>query len=126
MTHLRGELDRAVQAREAGRHDVAVRVGYEMVEQALKAALLYVGVAPPAWINVGPQLEEHEQKFPPQFRAELDIAVYAARVSWEAREPGIGAKGSGDLEDDDEYDSESALETAGRVLAMVEDLVRAG
>jgi HEPN domain-containing protein len=125
LKRLRAALENAVRRREQGRYDEATQIGYEVIEQALKTALLSVGVEPPPWVDVGPQLEENRARFLPGFQENLDIAAYAARVSWEWRKADFEVKGQpGPGEDSyDDYDAQSALETAERVLSMVEEQV---
>ncbi len=123
LAPLRRELQAGVSLREEQQHGEATRVGYEVIEKALKSALLWADVEPPPWVDVGPQLDDQRPRFTAEFQSHIDMLIYAARVSWEERETGFELEGEdhgAPLYDD--YDAASALETAERVLSVVEQL----
>ncbi|MBI5835899.1 MAG: HEPN domain-containing protein [Candidatus Eisenbacteria bacterium] len=127
LAGLVGELEHGEAHAAAGRHGLAARAGYDAIEAALKAALAAVGVDPPTWVDVGPQLDEHRDRFSPSARAKLDALIHVARVAWEEREAGfesgVGQARAERLYDD--YDSRSALDTAERVRTTVKEILDA-
>jgi HEPN domain-containing protein len=127
LDHLAGELARGEQHGAAGRFGPACRAGYDVIENAVKAALVSVGVEPPPWADVGPQLDEHRGRFPAGVQGRLDTLIYSVRVAWEEREAGfesgVGPARAEHLYDD--YDARAALDTAARVLRAVRELLDA-
>jgi HEPN domain-containing protein len=111
----------------AGRFGLAARAGYDVIESALKAALVSVGVEPPPWADVGPQLDEHRGRFPAPMQPHVDSLIHSVRVAWEEREAGFES-GVGEARAEhlyDDYDARGALDTASRVLRQVREWIDA-
>jgi len=127
LARLRGELAAGEAHAAAGRFGLAARAGYDAIEAAGKAALRSGGVEPPRWVDVGPQLDEHRARFAERLGGRLDALIHCLRVAWEEREAGfecgVGRARAEQLYDD--FDARCALDTAARVLGMVEELVDA-
>ncbi|MDW7711131.1 MAG: HEPN domain-containing protein [Deferrisomatales bacterium] len=84
-----------------------VREAQELVELALKGMLRQVGIDPPKWHDVGPILEEHAARLPPECRLDLPALVETSR--WLRREREFAFYGDVDFIPTEEYRSEDAL-----------------
>jgi len=78
-----GEVERALSD---GEWAIAIRRSQECVEQALKAALRFVGLEPPKWHDVSEVLLRYPERFPPWFRERLDDLALISRRRKEHRE----------------------------------------
>lgn len=84
-----------------------VREAQELVELALKGMLRQVAIDPPKWHDVGPILEEHASRFPPESRAEIPALAEVSR--WLRREREFAFYGDVDFIPTEEYDRDDAL-----------------
>jgi HEPN domain-containing protein len=127
LEQLAVELARGEREFAAGRFGPACRAAYDVIEGAGKAARVAVGVEPPKWADVGPQLDEHRGRFAARVRGHVDTLIHSVRVAWEEREAGfesgVGQARAEHLYDD--YDARGALDTASRVLRQVREWIDA-
>lgn len=117
------EVERAVQA---GQWPIAVRRSQECVEQALKAALRFVGIEPPKWHDMRRVLEDNVNHFPAWFRQGVETLGQISARRREHRELSFyGDEAAGRTPGDlyGEEDARQALDDARLVCERCQRLV---
>jgi len=129
QSHLRQAAERLTHAGEAlhnGNYAYAVRQCQEAVELSLKAALRLVGVEPPKWHDVGPVMRRERQRFPTDFREQIDVLASFSRRLRREREPSMYGDEETGTPPEELYtktDAEEALEMAQQVYETCSSLL---
>ncbi|MCX7969588.1 MAG: HEPN domain-containing protein [Armatimonadetes bacterium] len=122
-------LKEAESVCEMGAWNLAVRRCQEVVELALKGALIYVGIQPPRLHDVSPMLEKYAERFPEEFARRIpQMALISASLEAKRGMSFYGDEKRGIPPEAlfDVSDAEKAIQEAKFVLEQCEKLLAGG
>jgi HEPN domain-containing protein len=113
---------------ENGDYPYVVRTAQECVELSLKSLLIFAGIDPPKWHDVGPILLDHAPRFPSIPRQEIEEIVFISRSLRGDREKSMYGDDMLRLPPERiyaQYDAETAKAWAEKVLLISSKFIKA-
>jgi len=102
-----------------------VREAQKIVELSLKGMLREVGIEPPKWHDVGPLVQDHKHKFPPEVKKSVNkLARISKRLRKEREFAFYGEVDFIPTEEYDHRDAEKAIDEAEFVVNMTKRVVK--